>query len=69
MTWRKQPSMDEKVYVGTCPMCKKVRIKKRHEGKPIYCPDCDVWNYNSSLVPYSIALFIATKEKASKNKK
>ena len=62
MAWRKQPNMNEKVYVGTCPSCGKVRIKKRHEGKSVYCLDCEAWDYNSLLVPYSVALSMLNKK-------
>lgn len=63
MVWKKHPSMDEKVYVGTCPLCKKMRIHKRHEGKTVYCSECETWDYNSSLVPYHIALLMLRKNK------
>ena len=54
--------MDEKVYLGTCPMCGKIRIHKKHEGKAIFCPDCEVWDYNSSLIPFSSAVAIVTRQ-------
>lgn len=63
MVWKKQPKMDEKVYVGTCPVCQKVRIHKIAEGKVIYCPECEVFNYNSTLIPFSVATSIDAKQK------
>ena len=63
MAWKNQHRMNEQVYVGVCPMCNNVKIHKRHQGKSIYCLDCDVWIYNSSLMSFSLALSMKNNEK------
>ena len=62
MFWRKQPKENERVYLGECHSCGKKRIHKKSQGKAIYCPECEVWDYNSSLIPYSIAVNIVSKK-------
>lgn len=62
MTWRNQPRLDEQVYIGTCPVCGKIRIHKKHEGKAVYCSDCEVWDYNSSLMSFSTALALKQRK-------
>jgi len=62
MAWRNQPRLDERVYVGTCPMCGEVKIHKKHQGKSIYCSDCGVWIRDASLMSFSLAVTMKNKK-------